>query len=376
MKIFTRIFVFFLLVVALNYGSLQVVGFFHSVSAAGAEIDPVAARQTARAAAQEFLFHTWPAMAAVITLVSALIAFGARLLTLLVGGALAVGTFLVMHRSLVTYQERYNPISAQVTPSTPQPASESAPAKPPKPAKPTLLPVTATGELASPGVYYLLSAATVPTKEGITGLPRGTKVTLVKPGIYLSSAGKLSLSETQVTNDLGKLHSVVTNERLSQEFLRTNAEAELQAQAHEHEQAIARAKAQFASIPKVVNLKPGRNGARTVPVQINGGITRDFVVDSGADGVAIPSGAMDELMRNGSLTESDFLPDITMATADGSRLKRKHFILHSVKVGETTVANVEAVDTGSNGTYLLGMTFLIKAKATYDTANGRLIFNP
>lgn len=254
--------------------------------------------------------------------------------------------------------------------STPAPRSETKA----KPAKLALIPITASGELAPPGVFYLLTGASIETKGGITGLRPGTKLTLVKPGIYMSPAGKLSLSEAQVTNDLGKLQCVVTNERISQEIVRVNAQAELQAQARQQEQAVARAKARFAT--KYVNLQTDRSGVRTVPVQLNGVMTRDFIVDSGASGVAIPSGAIEELKRNGSLAESDFLGHGTSVIADGTKIKTRHFILRSVTVGETTVANVEGVETGLNGSYLLGMDFLTKAKAVYDTANGRLIFNP
>lgn len=121
MKVLTRIVVFILLVGSLNFGGLGAVGFFNAMSAIATITDPAAGKQAAHAASQEFVFRYWPMMAAIITLVSALIAFGARLLTLLVGGALAVGVFFIMHFSFIAYQARHNPSATQVTPSIPRP---------------------------------------------------------------------------------------------------------------------------------------------------------------------------------------------------------------------------------------------------------------
>ena len=121
MKVVTRIIVFILLLVALNFGGLVVGGFFSAMGAAAAITDPGAAKQATQAASQEFVFHYWPAMAAIITLFSALVAFGARLLTFFVAGSLAVGIFFFMHFSVIAYRAHYNPSSAPITPSTPRP---------------------------------------------------------------------------------------------------------------------------------------------------------------------------------------------------------------------------------------------------------------
>jgi len=118
------------------------------------------------------------------------------------------------------------------------------------------------------------------------------------------------------------------------------------------------------------------NGVRKVPAQINGILTRNFIVDSGAGIVTIPTGLVAELIQTGTLKESDFLPGyMIMMTADGTKSKHRRFILRSIKVGETTVANVEATDAGPSGGLLLGMTFLTKAKAVYDTEKGKLLFS-
>jgi len=232
---------------------------------------------------------------------------------------------------------------------------------------------TASPELAPAGVFYLLTPARVETKDGITGLPPGTKVTLVRSGIYLTPAGKVSLDEKQLTNDLGLARAASANDRNAQANLRANAQAALQAQAQA--EAALRAKAQAAMRARPVDTIM-ENGTRKVSAQINGILTKNFVIDSGASSVALPSGVVNELIETGTLTESDFRGSVTSIIADGSRSKHRKFILHSIRVGDASVSDVVATDDGPNGPLLLGMTFLTKAKAIYDTANGRLIFNP
>jgi len=219
----------------------------------------------------------------------------------------------------------------------------------------TSLPETGGSQLAPPGVFYLLTPAHVETKDGIIGLPPGTRVTLVRPGIYLTPSGKVSLDETQLTNDLGKARAASANDRAAQAALRAKPQAAMRAR----------------PVDTIME-----NGTRKVPVQVNGNLTKNFVIDSGASTVALPSGVVNELMQTGTLTESDFRGNVVSIIADGSKSQHRCFILHSIRVGDTIVSDVVAIDAGPNGPLLLGMTFLTKAKAIYDTANGRLIFNP
>jgi hypothetical protein len=217
-------------------------------------------------------------------------------------------------------------------------AASFAPAPPP-----------AHPELASPGVYYLLTSAHIETKNGIIGLPPGTEVTQVRPGIYKTPAGTLHLDQMQLTNDLGRARTALAYDR--------NAQAAL------HVKVIA--------VDTLVH-----HGIRKIPTQLNGNLTRYFVVDSGASIVCVPSEMVAELAQSGALTESDYLPGAAIITiADGSRTKRRRFVLRSIKVGEITVPDVVAMDGGPNAMPLLGMSFLTKAGAVYDTANGKLLFN-
>jgi predicted aspartyl protease len=303
---------------------------------------PEQIKQFAFTSRDHFFIAYYPFAIASTILVSALIAFKPRPLTFVIAGAIAAVFFLMAPSNVRSFLSREHDLHPEYYSSRTIPLP--SPDLPPAPA-----PVAGPPELAPPGVFYLLTTAHVETKDGITGLPPGTRVTLVQRGIYLTPAGKLHLDETQLTNDLAKARNALAYDH--------NAQAALHATTITVDTVLA-------------------HGTRKVPVQINGVLTRNFVVDSGATTVAVPSGVVTELMESGTLKEGDFLPGYMLVTiADGSKSKRKRFILHSIRVGEITVSNVEAVDAGPNGALLLGMTFLAKAKAMYDTEKGKLIFS-
>ena len=65
-----------------------------------------------------------------------------------------------------------------------------------------------------------------------------------------------------------------------------------------------------ASASEVPLVRSG--GVYTVPVQINGGITLDFVVDSGAAGVNIPTDVVMTLIHAKTIALPDFLPGATL----------------------------------------------------------------
>jgi hypothetical protein len=84
-------------------------------------------------------------------------------------------------------------------PATPAPTPVVAAATPPPETPP---PATPARHLAAEGVFYLISWVRIENNDGITGLPPGTGVKLVRPGIYLTPAGESPLSANQITNDL------------------------------------------------------------------------------------------------------------------------------------------------------------------------------
>ncbi len=104
-------------------------------------------------------------------------------------------------------------------------------------------------------------------------------------------------------------------------------------------------------------------GTFVVPVFINGAITLNFVVDSGAADVTVPADVVLTLMRTGTLRETDFLGQKTYVLADGSRVPSQTFRIRSMKVGNRVVENVTGSITSIEGGLLLGQSFLGRFKS-------------
>ena len=101
-------------------------------------------------------------------------------------------------------------------------------------------------------------------------------------------------------------------------------------------------------------------GVYVVPVRINGAITLDFIVDSGASDVEIPADVAMTLARTGTITPGDFIGDKECRLADGSTLKSERFILRELKVGSRFLPNVVASIGSVKGEPLLGQSFLVR----------------
>ena len=104
-------------------------------------------------------------------------------------------------------------------------------------------------------------------------------------------------------------------------------------------------------------------GIYHVPVLINDTLKLDFIVDSGASDVSIPSDVVLTLIRTGTIKKSDFIGTQTYYLADGSPVESKTFIVRSLKVGDRTVTDVRASIADVNGPLLLGQSFLSKFKS-------------
>ena len=99
-------------------------------------------------------------------------------------------------------------------------------------------------------------------------------------------------------------------------------------------------------------------GAYVVPVLINSAITLDFIVDSGASDVSIPSDVFSTLVRAGTITPEDITGSDTYTLADGSQKKSVTFRIRTLKVGSMTLENVKGSVAEAAGSLLLGMSFL------------------
>jgi predicted aspartyl protease len=116
-------------------------------------------------------------------------------------------------------------------------------------------------------------------------------------------------------------------------------------------------------------------GTYVVPVLVNGAITLDFVVDSGAADVSIPADVVMTLMRTGTLKEADFLGEKTYVLADGSKVPSQTFRIRSLKVGNKVLENVNGSIASVQGGLLLGQSFLGRFKSwSIDNAKHALVF--
>ena len=103
-----------------------------------------------------------------------------------------------------------------------------------------------------------------------------------------------------------------------------------------------------------------QGGVYTLPVRINGVITLNFILDSGAAEVSIPVDVVSTLLRTGTIKESDFLPGQVYTLADGSTLKSPRFLIRELEFGRIRVSNIPASVAPLAGELLLGQSLLEK----------------
>jgi hypothetical protein len=108
-----------------------------------------------------------------------------------------------------------------------------------------------------------------------------------------------------------------------------------------------------AEIPLMTN-----GGVYELPAKINGVITRNFILDSGAAEVSIPVDVVYTLVNAGTINNSDFLEGETYLLADGSALKSPRFIIRELEVGNHKFYNIPAFIGSAHSSLLLGQSFL------------------
>ena len=115
-------------------------------------------------------------------------------------------------------------------------------------------------------------------------------------------------------------------------------------------------------------------GVFTAPVNVNGVITLDFIIDSGAAEVSIPADVVMTLLRAGTIAKEDFLQGQTYVLADGSSVKGERFIVRKMQAGSQVVNNVPASVSKFGSPLLLGQSFL-RAFDTWrlDNKSGHLV---
>jgi hypothetical protein len=99
-------------------------------------------------------------------------------------------------------------------------------------------------------------------------------------------------------------------------------------------------------------------GILAVPVLLNGTVSANFVVDSGAAYVSIPDNIIQALRTAGKLSDADFVGEASGKLADGSVIKSKVLVLRQLVVGNRVLENIRAIAAPAKGLPLLGQSFL------------------
>jgi len=118
------------------------------------------------------------------------------------------------------------------------------------------------------------------------------------------------------------------------------------------------------------------SGIFVVTVEINGAITLDFAVDSGAGNVTIPADVYYTLVRTDTIKDSDIAGQRTVVLADGSQSKLPTFTIRSLRIGDKIIENVKASVLPLEGQLLLGQSFLTRFKSwSLDNTRRVLVLN-
>ena len=117
-----------------------------------------------------------------------------------------------------------------------------------------------------------------------------------------------------------------------------------------------------------------RDGAvYRVPVTLDRGLVRWFIVDSGADEVQVSTEVMRALFPRGSAPPVH-LPVRTYRLADGREVSNRRFLIPSLRIGDREFAEVAASVAGPGAPLLLGQNVLGRLGAwSIDNRRSRLV---
>jgi clan AA aspartic protease (TIGR02281 family) len=131
-----------------------------------------------------------------------------------------------------------------------------------------------------------------------------------------------------------------------------------------------------AAYPEAIPLIQ-EQGALQVPVTINGRISLNFTIDSGATDVCIPANIFFSLTREGTVLPQDFLDNRAYELADGSTEISRRFRIRYLRVGHLELRDVIALVVPSAGSPLLGQSFLSRLKSwSIDNERQVLLLTP
>lgn len=102
------------------------------------------------------------------------------------------------------------------------------------------------------------------------------------------------------------------------------------------------------------------SGVYELPVTVNGAVTLNFILDTGASEVNIPADIASGLLRNGTISREDVLPGKIYKSADGASTMNSRVVIRQMDLGGVTVRMVPASIGPPFGLPLLGQSFLNK----------------
>ena len=130
------------------------------------------------------------------------------------------------------------------------------------------------------------------------------------------------------------------------------------------------------AVAETIQMQP-HAGGYLISGRVNGAVSVDFVLDTGATDVLIPDEVAGALARAGALTAGDFIGTRTYVLADGSRVPSKRVMLREVQVGDQRVANVTASIGPARSQPLLGQSFLSRFPSwLLDNERHALVLSP
>jgi predicted aspartyl protease len=129
------------------------------------------------------------------------------------------------------------------------------------------------------------------------------------------------------------------------------------------------------SVSNTIKIIKTTTGLIEVPIILNDVLRINFIFDSGASEVSLSPDVALTLIRTGTITENDFLPDQTYTFADGSSAKSKRFLIRKLVIGNQTLTNIEAsISKSIEAPMLIGQNVMQKiGSVTIDYANMLLI---
>lgn len=124
-----------------------------------------------------------------------------------------------------------------------------------------------------------------------------------------------------------------------------------------------------------IKMIKAQDGTYSVPLEINGVLKLNFILDSGASDVFVTPDVVSTLIKTGTVSNSDFIGHQEYVFADGSKAISRVFVIKEIKLGNKIATNVIAsISESQTSPLLLGQSVLQQfGKVTINNNTGILI---